>query len=335
MPPTQSGMARVGDKLTAGFRERGHSVDVLASEHLPRVRFRDVRIPITPPYLPKIRARAANADIVSLHGPVPAFSDLLLLFAGTFGTPPVAYSHHMDVRFRIGKAVTDAYARLYRRLMSRASVNIVATHATGGSITGAASARTHVVPYGVDHDRVRDDIMKSRDFTLLFVGQLRPYKGVEVLLRAMTLLSGVRLKVVGRGYEERRYRRIAAELGLGNVEFLGAVSDDDLWRLYAESHIFVLPSTEMEYFGLATLEAMASGCVPVVADLPGPRELVGDTGRIVARYDHCALAEAIAGLRDDPSNGSRLSDAARKRAAGFTWENCIERYLNLYEKAAR
>lgn len=336
LPPTPSGMARVAGRLIAGFRERGHEVDVLASELLPSIRVRDVRLPALLPRWRSVARRARAADIVSLHGPIPAFSDVFLAMSRFHrDMPPIAYTHHMEIRFRDGTALTSAYGRIYRRLIPRAAMTIVSTEATARTFSAHERRALHVVPFGVDAERIRGDVPKTPDFSLLFVGQLRPYKGVDVLLRAMQRLPGVRLTIAGQGYAERDLRAMARELDLKHVEFVGAVSDDELWRLYAESHAFVLPSTEMEYFGIATLEAMASGCVPVISDMPGPVELVGDTGVVVPRLDHEALAAALAALRDDPARVGTLSDRARAKAAGMTWDLCVERYLALYATLAR
>lgn len=329
-------MARMAHHLTAGLRSRGHDVDVLAAERLPRIAVRDVRIPALLPRWRGISRRARAADVVSLHGTIPAFSDVFFTMSRVHrDMPPIVYSHHMDIRFRRGRAFTDTYGAIYRRLMRRASATIAATEATAGVLRAGGQRNVSAVPYGYDPALVRHDVAKTPDFSLLFVGQLRPYKGIDVLLRAMQRLPGVRLRIAGRGYAEAEYRALAASLGLANVDFLGAVSDDDLWRLYGESHAFVLPSTEMEYFGIAILEAMASGCVPVISDMPGPAELVADCGLVTPRIDDAALATAIASLRDDPARMAMLSGRARERASTMTWGRCVERYAAILESTGR
>ncbi len=324
-------MARVSERLTAGFRAHGHHVDVVASARLPRLMLADVRVPPLLPHWGWVHQLAERADVISLHGPIPAFSDFFLMMAGAQrDLPPIGYTHHMDIRFRRLSAVTDLYRTIYGQLAKRADVTIVSTRATANTLPGAWRRKTQVVPFGVDAGRVRDDIPKAREFTLLFVGQLRPYKGVDVLLKAMRRLPGVTLNIVGKGYADAEYRAMAERFGLTNVHFLGAVSDDELWARYAESHVFVLPSTEMEYFGLVILEAMASGCAPVISDLAGPVEVVGDVGRVVPRLDDAALAAAIAELRDSPALVTDLAQRARTRAASYSWEQCVNRYLELY-----
>lgn len=332
VPPAPNGMARVSEQLTAGFRERGHRVDIVAGSMLPRVLLSDVRLAPLLPHWGWVHDLALKADVVSLHGPIPAFSDFFLMMDRLQrDLPPIGYTHHMDIKFRRMSAVTGLYRRLYGELAAKADLTIVSTRATAGTLPAHWRRKTHVVPFGVDLHRVRHEVPKAKDFTVLFAGQLRPYKGVDVLLKAMRKLPGVRLNIVGAGYADAEYRATAQRFGLTDVHFLGRVSDEELWRLYAESHVFVLPSTEMEYFGLVILESMASGCVPVISDLPGPVEVVGDVGEVVPRLDVDALAGAIAGLRDSSERLARLSERARQRASGYTWDRCTDRYLELYE----
>ena len=320
-------MARVASKLIDGFRERGHEVDVVASERLPRMAWRDVRVPMLLPQWRTFRRRAGSAHVLALHGPIPAFSDLILAAARVQGLAPIAYTHHMDIRFRHARAATSAYGAMYRRLARSARATIVSTQATARTL---GAANTHVVPFGVDHECVRSDVARDGEFSVLFVGQLRPYKGVDVLLRAMARVPDVQLTIAGGGYAEPGLRALAEQLALRNVTFAGTPDDDALWELYARSHLFAQASTEMEYFGLASLEAMASGCVPVITSLPGPVEVVGDAGIVVPPGDAGAIAEAIARLRDDATLRERLSERAKARAAAFTWDACVDGHLEVY-----
>jgi rhamnosyl/mannosyltransferase len=226
------------------------------------------------------------------------------------------------------------YAAWHRRLAERADGIMVSTEAFASSFRPRARGKMHVIPFGVDSSMLVDR-KRADEFTVLFVGQMRPYKGIDVLLKAMTKLPCVKLKIAGHGFAGEQYRQMARELGLTNVEFLGTVSDEELWDLYATSHVQVLPSTEMEYFGLVLLEGMLSGCVPVISDLPGPVEVIGDVGKVVPRFDARALAGAIQELAEDRGDREARSERARARAAEFTWDRCVDAHLALYERLAR
>src|SRR6266581_2810721 len=164
---------------------------------------------------------------------------------------------------------------------------------------------------------------KDAQFTVLFIGQFRPYKGVRVLLQAMSQVTGARLLLTGQGPEEQAYRSLAAELGL-DLEFHIGVDDDQLRQLYQRAHAVVLPSVSCaEAFGIVLVEGMAAGCVPIASDLPGVREAVGSTGFLFPVGDANNLASTLRRLRDDPALVQQIGDRARVRAAEFSQERSI------------
>ena len=105
-----------------------------------------------------------------------------------------------------------------------------------------------------------------------------------------------------------------------STRFLGHLDADALATAYASSDVFVFPS-DTETFGNVTLEAMASGVVPVVADATGSRSLVDDgvTGRLCPPRDVDAFADAIAGLAADAPVRHRMAAAARAAAERVSW----------------
>src|SRR5207247_10426289 len=95
-------------------------------------------------------------------------------------------------------------------------------------------------------------------------------------------------------------------------------------------HAVVLPSvSRLEAFGLALVEGMAAGCVPIASNLPGVREVVGRTGFLFPKGDANRLAGILCGLRDDPLMVQQIGDCARVRAAEFSRESTICKYERL------
>jgi rhamnosyl/mannosyltransferase len=78
------------------------------------------------------------------------------------------------------------------------------------------------------------------------------------------------------------------------------------------------------------VEGMAAGCVPVVSDLPGVRDVVADAGLIVAPRNHDALKDSLLGLAADRERLSTLRAAARSRAKELSWDTCVSRYEDAY-----
>ena len=186
---------------------------------------------------------------------------------------------------------------------------------------------------------------------LLFAGRLEPLKGADTLLGAVARLcdeprfDDVVTLVVGEdsgdgaaaGGERRRLEAVAGTHGLtSRVRFLGAVEHEDLTDYYDLADVFVMPS-RTETFGLVALEAQAVGTPVVASAVGGLTEIIDDgvTGILVAARQPEAFAGAIGSLLDDPQLRERMGDAARHRAATFTWERASERLAAIYRRVTR
>ncbi|MDQ6845969.1 MAG: glycosyltransferase [Candidatus Dormibacteraeota bacterium] len=186
---------------------------------------------------------------------------------------------------------------------------------------------------------------------LLFAGRLEPLKGADTLLGAVARLGederfdDVVTLVIGEdsgdgaaaGGERRRLEAVAGDSGLeARVSFLGAVEHEDLADYYALADICVVPS-RTETFGLVALEAQALGTPVVASAVGGLTEIVEDgvTGILVADRQPRAFASAIASLLDDADLRLRMGEAARVRAATFTWARAVERLAAIYRRVTR
>jgi D-inositol-3-phosphate glycosyltransferase len=120
------------------------------------------------------------------------------------------------------------------------------------------------------------------------------------------------------------------------VRFLGAIEHENLADYYALADICVVPS-RTETFGLVALEAQALGTPVVASAVGGLTEIIsdGETGILVADRHPQAFAEAIASLLDDAALRERMGEAARIRAATFTWARAVERMAAIYSRVTR
>jgi glycosyltransferase involved in cell wall biosynthesis len=121
-----------------------------------------------------------------------------------------------------------------------------------------------------------------------------------------------------------------AELG-GDLVELGAVTDEQLWALYAGASVFAFPSRH-EGFGYPVLEAMTQGIPVVCSDLPVLREVVGDTGVRVAVDDVAGWSEALAGLLADPAEAARIGAAGQVQSRPWTVERTIRGIRAAYDE---
>jgi len=286
-------------------------------------------------HLPALRHRARNHDLIHIHGPSPSFSDVILTGLGVArraGWPKILYTFHFPIALPGFMLPSRVYNWLNFKLAR------LADHVTASSPSYARvlsrhvpAARISVVPAGVDYARFASSAPKPAGFRVLFVGQMRATKGLQVLLRAFQGVENAHLDVVGTSQAEPYYRNLAASLKLKNVTFHGRVSDERLAELYAQAHVFVLPSlTPGEAFGIVQLEAMAAGCAVIVSDLPGVRDVAGDAGLTFSPGDHRALRKLLIYLRDHPEEREKLARRAPQRARAFDWSNAMREYARIY-----
>jgi len=190
-----------------------------------------------------------------------------------------------------------------------------------------------VIPNGVDLDFYRPDpeVPRYEEPTLLYLGRLKQYKRVDLILRALARLrqDGVtaRLIIAGQGDAADDLRRLRDELGLAElVEMPGFVSEE-VKRLYFRRAWIHLLTSPKEGWGITNLEAAACGTPTVASDSPGLRDSVVDgvTGFLVPHGDVEALAARIKLLLEDHELRMRLGVQARTFACEFSWDRAAER----------
>src|SRR5215218_866612 len=337
VPPIVSGVARCADRLVGGLTAAGHEVDVISSLEVPRWEVGEFRLSSFAGYWPLVRRRLAGYDVVNLHGPVPTMSDVFLAmtrYLPPLRRPRLVYTHHSAIELERWAPATRAYNRVHDRLAQVADRIVTTSEFYRKLLTRPGGPSVEVVPWAVDASRFalppRAAPPPQAPLRLLFVGQLRPYKGVDVLLRAVAGHPQLQLTMVGRGPLEQRYHHHAERLGAGNVEFIGRIDDDQLAAIYGAHDVVVLPSTtRAEAFGLVLLEGMAAGCVPVASDLPGVRDIAGPNGLLAAPGDAQDLRWALRALALRPETVERLQARAIGVAERHSWDSASAAYNEL------
>ncbi len=271
---------------------------------------------------------------------VPVFMPLFT------STPVVLLVHHLfgTTAFREAPLPMAAATWLLERPIPRvfqgcAAVTVSPSTAQDLSARGLRPPRTTMVPNGVELERFRPRPEGERfpHPTILYLGRLRRYKGVELVLDALAALRAEgarpRFLIAGRGDHEETLRRRTDSLGLGDqVEFLGYVSEEEKLRLFQRSWIHVLTSPK-EGWGISILEAAACGTPTVASDSPGLRDSVrdGETGLLVPHGQVGALATAVRQLLDAPARRDAMGREARRFAEGFSWDRSAREMLSVLE----
>ncbi len=296
------------------------------------------------PTLP-LRLARERPDVVHLHLPDPT-GDITQTIARR---APLVITYHSDIVRQ--RRMLALYGPLLRRTLRHAD-RIIATspnYVRSSPFLAPLAARCTVIPYGIALDRfstaepARVAELRARfpGPLVLFVGQLRYYKGVEILLRALAQLPGVRAVLVGGEASVRtaEVMALAQQLGIAARVHLVGEQAAELPAYYHAADLFVLPSVERsEAFGIVQIEAQAAGLPIIATELGTGTSFVtqhGLTGLIVPPRDPIALARAMRVLLANPALAQALGAAGRRRAhTEFRAEVMVERYEQVYAEVA-
>jgi glycosyltransferase involved in cell wall biosynthesis len=190
--------------------------------------------------------------------------------------------------------------------------------------------RIAIVPNG---GRDFQNMGVAREGSILYVGRLVKYKGVDNILSAMAILKGqgkiVRLRVVGSGPEKESLVNSAHELGLdGQVDWLDGVSEEQLNLEYCKAGVLVLLSA-LEAYGLVVAEALKSGTPCIVARTSALTEFTSEPGCF--GIDYPPDPKELSGLIEKVlAGGIKVGPLSDKL---ISWQQVSDRYLDIYETA--
>jgi glycosyltransferase involved in cell wall biosynthesis len=168
------------------------------------------------------------------------------------------------------------------------------------------------------------------------VGVLRYYKGLHILLDAIRG-TDYRVVIVGAGPIESELRQHAAEIGLSQVHFLGALSNADKATLFDLSLAVVFPSNlRSEAFGITLLEGAMYGKPLISSEIGTGTSYINvdqQTGLVVPPDDPVALRDAMRQLHENPKMAKEKGQQAYLRYLEyFTADRMVDRYARLYEE---
>ena len=196
------------------------------------------------------------------------------------------------------------------------------------------------VPYSKEECREKLGLPIDKNL-ILFVGNLIPYKGPDILVKAMPIIAkevpDIELVFVGSGKMRSELEDLSKKLGVEkNVRFAGFIGDVTIKTLYYKAaDVFCLPSTmSTESFGIVNLEAMACN-VPIVASKIGGIPGVvtdGENGLLVPPRDSEALADAIIYLLENGDVREKMGKNGREKVEDYSWEKNAEEMEKVYKR---
>ena len=271
------------------------------------------------------------------------------------GTPVVTTIHHpitidRDLAIKAAKSLWQKMG--IRRWYAFANMQLKVAKKLSHFITGSQNSYREIIDtFKLPEDslRVIYDGVDSSTFTqvpgisrlenrlLVINSGDTPLKGLKYLLEAVAALRSERkieLTIIGKQIKNGYTQGLVDSLGITDcVTHLGQVDTTELVRNYSMATMLVVPSV-YEGFGLPAAEAMCCS-TPVISTTAGALpEIVGDAGILVPPADTRALAEAIAGLLDNPDRRRHLGEMGRSRVMNmFNWRNTAKHTVEVYEEA--
>ena len=216
-------------------------------------------------------------------------------------------------------------------------------HLFGGTAFQAISdsTRDDLVARGVSRESIRvifpgidtgqytpDPAARSAKPLFAYLGRLKKYKGVDLVIRAFAQcnIPDAELEIAGAGEFRPNLERLAGTLGVqSRVRFLGRIDESTKIAMLRRAWATLFASPK-EGWGITNMESAASGTPVIASNSPGIRESVrhGETGFLVPHGDVAAMAACMRSLSSERVLVERLGIAARRFAEGFTWQRAAE-----------
>jgi rhamnosyl/mannosyltransferase len=284
------------------------------------------------------------ADIIHYHYPWP-FQDVLHFALIKKYQKKTVVTYHSDVIRQL------TLLKLYQPLQSAFLDDVDVVVATSPAYLDSSlvlqkyRSKVEVIPLGLSSYTLPDQPSKAAvdqwreklgEGFFFFVGVLRYYKGLDVLISA-AVLSGLKVVIAGAGFEWENLQQQKNLLGAESVHLLGRISDEDKCALINLSKAVILPSyVRSEAFGVSLLEGMFYSKPLITAELDTGVNFVnkdGVTGIKVDAQSARGLAHAMLKLDKDPELARTMGQAARQRYERlFTGRTLGESYANLYKR---
>lgn len=358
--PTIGGSGVVAAELGMALAERGHEVHVVSylrpvrvAEAKPRLHFHEVpvtRYPLFqyPPYTLALASKLAalcreqRIDVLHAHYAIPhAVSAYLCCQMLGEGAPKIVTTLHGTDITLLG--LDESFYEITRFSLQQSD----GVTAVSGYLARETQERfctdcpAEVIYNFIDLERFSPTNFSAErrlkyacpDEVLLghlsnFRWVKRPQDVIKIFHRVAQQVSA-RLLLIGDGPDRETAERIADELGVRNrIFFVG--SDNNIEELLPLLDLFLLPS-EQESFGLAALEAMASGAPVIASDVGGLPELVTEgSGFLFPVRDVDSMSRKAIEILTDPALGSALKKGARARATEFERDKTVDQYEAYY-----
>lgn len=333
----------VGDRTRTEF-EGGVSIRFLRSRTSGRLLHAEFQLRV---FLSLLGSRSMRPDVIHVHSEPEAS-----LIGRLLGIPSVLSYDYFRFRgicrrggiaHRSYKWLIDLYSALLpcSRYCAQESQRFWDLPVVDIVYNGVNTEQFHPDPAAAETERA---ILGVQGPVILYVGRVCEQKGTDVLPSAHSRLLGrgsdSTLVIAGpidqfsKLGSESDLRRWSAAIARARGVYLGAVDESRLRGLYSMADVFVMPTRELEMFGMAAVEAQACGTPVIASDYGGLRETVPDQvgGRFEVGDDY-ALVNALEALLTDESRRRRCGEAGVRNARQFDWARIVEDLDVVYRRS--
>lgn len=293
-----------------------------------------------------------NPDIVHAHWIIPQ-GLIGFVLKKIYKVPLIVTVHGSDL-FPLKNFLFKKIQKIILKNCDICTVNSEATKNEIAKRFPEFSDKLNIIPMGVDtkifskNDRIRNKFKQYRNKKIiLFVGRLNEQKGVEYLIKALSIVKSkfpnALLLIIGEGKYKLELEKLVSSLKLnGHVKFLGAFEHKKISDYYNLADVFVLPSVTgrigTEGLGLVLLEAMACGTCVVATSSGGIKFIVKDNenGLLVEERNEIDMANKIIKVLSDKKLRDKLAENGRKYAKEkYDWGNIAKKFDKIYNKLSK
>jgi alpha-1,3-mannosyltransferase len=355
--PSVGGLQNAVTALCRRLQRRGHECEVVTlrrlwQDHqaLPSTELIDGLRVHRLPFLggrryflaPEILRFAGGHTVIHVHA-IDFFVDFLAATKWRHRTPIVVTTHGGFFHTGWAMAAKRIYFRTITRLALTQTARVICVSEQDDRLFAPIVPARKRVTIGNGVEDAFFDIRKSVDAGLLvMVGRIAEHKGIgrviDLLPEIHRQVSGARLVVVGPDWEglQASLRARAQARGVAErVSFAGAVDQATLRDYLARAHL-VLAASSFEGFGIAVIEAMASGSLVIGNDIEAHRELIQQNrnGILVDFADTERAVQTVVGtLRLPMERVVEMGERARRAASRFSWDRVVDQVERVYHES--
>lgn len=259
--------------------------------------------------------------------------------------PILSIVHHLSYLAAREPYRVSLYKYFEKEYLKTINGFVFSSKATRNSVQSLIGETDGIVAYpGRDHVNPKATASTEYDgqLNLLFVGNLQPHKGLDVLINSLEDFKKFKLKIVGdeksNPYYTEKIKKLIGDKGMeNNVELTGFLTERELSKTFQESNLLIVPSF-YEGFGIVYVEALGYG-VPVIATQNGGAgEIIRDgrEGFLLNPGDVEQLARYLRWFKQNPEYAERMSSMARRKYYQLpTWRESMEKAVEYLRDKAK